>query len=301
MKKIDKLESITEIHRMLGIPGPAHPLISLLDSTRDMVHLDRLPVSYISGFYKISFAKEKSGQFKYGQGYYDFDEGSLVFTAPNQLIGNSQMYKDHKGYSLIIHPDFLQGHALAKKMKSYGFFSYAISESLHLSEQEKATMLSIYNIISQELDSRIDEFSQEVVIAQIELLLSYAKRFYKRQFLTRQIVSNSLLQQIEELLHTYFEEDKLTTQGMPSVHFLAEQLNFSPNYLSDMLRTLTGLSAQQHIHLRLIEKSKELLSTTSLTVSEVAYQLGFEHPQSFSRLFKTKTSLTPVEFRQAFN
>ncbi|GGC62512.1 hypothetical protein GCM10011387_15150 [Pedobacter quisquiliarum] len=162
-------------------------------------------------------------------------------------------------------------------------------------------MLSIYNIIGQELNSRIDEFSHEVVIAQIELLLSYAKRFYKRQFLTRQVVSNNLLQQIEELLNTYFEEDKLASMGMPSVHFLAEQLNFSPNYLSDMLRTLTGLSAQQHIHKKLIDKSKELLSTTSMTVSEVAYQLGFEHPQSFSRLFKTKTSLTPVAFRQAFN
>jgi AraC family transcriptional activator of pobA len=301
MKKIEKLDSISEIHRMLGLPGPVHPLISLLDSTKDTVNLNQLPVSYVSGFYKISFATVKSGQFKYGQGYYDFDEGSLVFTAPNQLIGNSQAYKDHKGFALIIHPDFLQGHALAKRINTYGFFSYAISESLHLSEEEKSTMLSIYNIIGQELNSRIDEFSHEVVIAQIELLLSYAKRFYKRQFLTRQVVSNNLLQQIEELLNTYFEEDKLASMGMPSVHFLAEQLNFSPNYLSDMLRTLTGLSAQQHIHQKLIDKSKELLSTTSMTVSEVAYQLGFEHPQSFSRLFKTKTSLTPVAFRQAFN
>lgn len=301
MKNIDKLDSISEIHRMLGLPGPVHPLISLLDSNKDLLNLSQLPVSYVSGFYKISLATELSGQFKYGQGYYDFDEGSLVFTAPNQLIGNSQAYKDHKGYSLIIHPDFLQGHDLAKKMKRYGFFSYAINESLHLSEQEKSTMLAIYNIIGQELNSRIDEFSHEVVIAQIELLLSYAKRFYKRQFLTRQVASNNLLQQIEELLNTYFEDEQPSSNGMPSVYSLAEQLNFSPNYLSDMLRTLTGLSAQQHIHQKLIEKSKELLSTTSLTVSEVAYQLGFEHPQSFSRLFKTKTSVTPVEFRQAFS
>jgi AraC-like DNA-binding protein len=285
---------------MIGLAGPVHPLITLLDSNKDLVNLSRLPVSYISGFYKISFVTELAGQFKYGQGYYDFDEGSLLFTAPNQLIGNSQAYKDNKGYSLIIHPDFLQGHALAKKIKSYGFFSYATNESLHLSDQEKTTMLAIYNIIGQELNSRIDEFSHEVVIAQIELLLSYAKRFYKRQFLTRQVAHNDLLQQIEDLLSTYFEEEKLAS-GMPTVQFLAEQMNFSPNYLSDMLRTLTGLSAQQHIHQKLIEKSKELLSVTSLTVSEVAYQLGFEHPQSFSRLFKTKTNLTPLEFRQAFN
>lgn len=300
MQRIIKLDSITEIHRMLGLAGPVHLLITLLDSNKDLVNLSRLPVSYISGFYKISFVTELAGQFKYGQGYYDFDEGSLLFTAPNQLIGNSQAYKDNKGYSLIIHPDFLQGHALAKKIKTYGFFSYATNESLHLSDQEKTTMLAIYNIIGQELNSRIDEFSHEVVIAQIELLLSYAKRFYKRQFLTRQVAHNDLLQQIEDLLSTYFEEEKLAS-GMPTVQFLAEQMNFSPNYLSDMLRTLTGLSAQQHIHQKLIEKSKELLSVTSLTVSEVAYQLGFEHPQSFSRLFKTKTNLTPLEFRQAFN
>lgn len=301
MKTINKLDSITEIHRMLGLAGPVHPLITLSDSTKDFVNMDQLPSSYISGFYKISFITDLAGKFKYGQGYYDFSEGSLLFTAPNQVIGNSQAYENNKGYCLIIHPDFFQGHELAKKIKSYGFFSYALSESLHLSDQEKATMNAIYNIIGQELNSRIDEFSHEVVIAQIELLLSYAKRFYKRQFLTRQVINNNLLQHIEELLNTYFEEDKLVSHGMPTVQFLAEQLNFTPNYLSDMLRTLTGLSAQQHIHQKLIEKSKELLSTTNLTVSEVAYQLGFEHPQSFNRLFKTKTSLTPLEFRQAFN
>jgi AraC family transcriptional activator of pobA len=301
MQKIIKLDSISELHRMLGIAGPVHPLISLLDSNKDLVNLGQLPKSYISGFYKISFITKLAGKFKYGQGYYDFDEGSLIFTAPNQLIGNTQAYKDNKGYSLIIHPDFLQGQALARKIKSYGFFSYAISESLHISEQEKAIMLAIYNIIGQELNSGIDEFSHEVVIAQIELLLSYAKRFYKRQFLIRQVVNNNLLQQIEELLNTYFEEEKIASHGMPTVQFLAEQLNFTPNYLTDMLRTLTGLSAQQHIHLKLIEKSKELLSTTNLSISEVAYHIGFEHPQSFSRLFKTKTNLTPVEFRQAFN
>lgn len=301
MQKIEKLDSITEIHRMLKLGGPVHPLISLLDSTKDLINLSNLPNSYISGFYKISFIKERAGKFKYGQGYYDFDEGSLLFTAPNQLIGNAHAYADNKGYSLIIHPDFLQGHALARKIKSYGFFSYAISESLHLSEDEKATMLAIYKIIGQELNSRIDEFSHEVVIAQIELLLSYAKRFYKRQFLTRQVVNNHLLQQLEALLNTCFQEEEIAMRGIPSVQFLAEQLSYTPNYLSDMLRTLTGLSAQQHIHEKLIEKSKELLSTTSLTISEVAYQLGFEHPQSFNRLFKTKTNLTPVEFRKAFN
>ncbi len=289
ISKIPTLESIPEIHRMLGLPGPVHPLITLLDGTREPIDMNRLPGSYVSHFYKASFITKLGGKFRYGQGYYDFDEGSLLFTAPNQLIGSTEEYKDSAGYSLIIHPDFLQGYPLAKKIKNYGFFSYGSNEALHLSEPERATMLAIYTIIQQELNSRLDDFSQEVIISQLELLLNYAKRFYKRQFLTRLAVTSDLLQQLEELLNTYFEEEKLVNQGVPTVQYLAEQLHYTPNYLSDMLRSRTGLNAQQHIHQKLIEKSKELLSTTHLTISEVAYRLGFEHPQSFSRLFKIKT------------
>lgn len=300
MPKVSKLDSISEIHRMLGLPGPVHPLISLLDSTKGQIDLCRLPDSYVSSFYKVSFITKMGGRFKYGQGYYDFDEGSILFTAPNQIIGSTEEYKDNAGYSLIIHPDFLHGYPLASKIKQFGFFSYATNEALHLSEQERATILGLYNIITDELNSRIDDFSHEVIIAQIELLLSYAKRFYKRQFLTRQ-VSNDLLLQLEALLNTYFEEEQPTVHGIPTVQHLAEQLNYSPNYLSDMLRSLTGLNAQQHIHQNLIERSKELLSATNLTISEVAYKLGFEHPQSFSRLFKIKTKISPVQFRATFN
>lgn len=296
--KVTKLDSIPEIHRMLGLAGPVHPLITLI--LKDQIDMRRLPPSYVSGFYKVSFITKLSGKFRYGQGYYDFDEGSLLFTAPNQIIGNVDSYADNAGYSLLIHPDFLQGYPLARKIKQYGFFSYDTNEALHLSEQEKATMLSIYSIIEAELNSRIDDFSHEVIIAQIELLLSYAKRFYKRQFLTRQAVTTDLLQQLEELLHKYFEEEKPVSTGVPTVQYLADQLHYSPNYLSDMLRSLTGLNAQQHIHQKLIERSKELLTTTQLTISEVAYELGFEHPQSFSRLFKMKTRISPVEFRSAF-
>lgn len=296
-----KLDSIPEIHRMLGLPGPVHPLISLMDVTDGLIDLCRLPVSYVTGFYKISFITKPGGKFKYGQGYYDFDEGSLLFTAPNQVVGSVENYADNKGYSLLIHPDFLQGHPLARKIKQYGFFSYAANEALHLSEQERTIMRSIYTILQEELKSRIDDFSHEVIHAQIELLLSYAKRFYKRQFLTRQVVTSDLLQQLEELLNTYFQEEQPSQHGIPTVQYLADQLNYTPNYLSDMLRSLTGLNAQQHIHQKLIERSKELLSTTNLSISEVAYQLGFEHPQSFSRLFKMKTRVSPVEFRSAFN
>jgi AraC family transcriptional activator of pobA len=301
MPKVSKLESIVELHRTLGLPGPVHPLISLMDATEGQIDMCRLPASYVLSFYKISFITKLGGKFKYGQGYYDFDEGSLLFTSPNQILGSINSYEDNKGYSLIIHPDFLQGYPLAGKIKNYGFFSYAANEALHLSEQERATTLSIYQIILEELNSRIDDFSHEVIIAQIKLLLSYAKRFYKRQFLTRQPVTSDLLQQLEDLLTAYFKEGMPVRHGIPTVQLLADRLNYTPNYLSDMLRSLTGLNAQQHIHQKLIERSKELLSGTNMTVSEVAYQLGFEHPQSFSRLFKMKTRVSPVQFKSTFN
>jgi len=243
----------------------------------------RVPVSYVLGFYKISFATKLGGKFRYGQGTYDFDEGSIVFAAPSQIVGKFETEVGNEGISLFIHPDFLQGYPLAAKIKQFGFFSYATHEALHLSEQERATIRSVFRIIREELNSRIDDFSHEVIIAQIELLMSYAKRFYKRQFLTRQVVNTELLQQMEELLNQYFDDKKAVESGMPTVQYLPDQLNYTPNYLSDMLRSLTGLNAQQHIHQRMIEKSKELLSTTSLTVNEVAYQLGFQYPQSFSR------------------
>lgn len=302
MQKITKLNSVSQTHRLLGLPGPTHPLISLLDATDGQMDLRGLPNSYVLGFYKISFITRLGGKFKYGQTYYDFDEGSLLFTAPNQVIGGAEEKNaDNRGYSLIVHPDFLEGYPLAKKIKSYGFFAYTANEALHLSEQEKATISAIFTIMQQELASRLDDYSQEVVISQLELLLSYSKRFYKRQFLTRQVATNELLAQLEELLTAYYEADKPVSLGVPTVQFLAERLNYTPNYLSDMLRSLTGLNVQQHIHQKLIEKAKELLSTTSLTISEVAYKLGFEHPQSFSRLFKLKTRVSPVQFRATFD
>ena len=300
-QQVVRIKSIAEIRRMLGLSGPVHPLIGLMETNEIQLNHSRLPESYVVDLYKITFITKLGGKFKYGQGYYDFDEGSILFTAPNQVVGSVAKYEGNEGYSLLFHPDFLQGYPLATKIKQYGFFSYASNEALHLSEQEKATILSIYSNMQHELNSRIDDFSHEVLISQLELLLSYAKRFYKRQFCTRRVVSNQLLEQVEALLNAYFEEEKPIAHGVPTVQYLAEALHYSPNYLSDMLRSLTGLSAQQHIHQRLIERSKELLSTTSLSISDVAYRLGFEHPQSFSRLFKLKTTQSPVAFRSAFN
>jgi len=298
---IAKVGSISEVHRMLDIPGPVHPLITLLDTRDERINLSRLPVSYVTTLYKISFIEKLGGRFRYGQGYYDFDEGSMVFTAPNQVVGSTSMYKGNEGYSLIFHEDFLKGIPLAAKIRQYGFFSYASNEALHLSERERATISAVFAIIREEMDQRIDDFSNEVVIAQIELLLSYAKRFYKRQFLTRKVATSDLLLEFERLLDHYFREERSIHHGIPTVQQLAQKLNYSADYLSDMLRSLTGLSAQQHIHQKLIEKAKELLSTTTLTVSEIAFQLGFEHSQSFSRLFRNKTQQSPAEFRAAYN
>ncbi|MBD1363353.1 helix-turn-helix transcriptional regulator [Mucilaginibacter sp. ZT4R22] len=296
-----KIESLSAAHRMFGLPKPLHPLISLINGAHAQVEIPKLPQYHVLGFYKISYKPKIGGKLKYGQSYYDFDEGGLLFASPGQVIGsNDNDASVCSEYTLLIHPDFFLGYPLAKNIKQYGFFSYSTNETLHLSEDEKATIIEVFKMIENELKGRIDDFSQDVVISQIELLMNYANRFYKRQFITRKAVNNDLLQKLEEVLNLYFNNEIALTQGLPTVGYLAEKLNLSPSYLSDMLRSLTGQNAQQHIHDQLIEKAKEKLSTTNLSVSEVAYVLGFEHSQSFSKLFKTKTNLSPVQFRKSF-
>ncbi|MDF7813764.1 AraC family transcriptional regulator [Hymenobacter sp. YC55] len=295
-----KFNSLSEAHRAFGLPKPQHPLISLIDNTSNQIDLNTLPNSIILNFYKISYKIKLTGSVKYGQGSYDFDEGGLLFAAPEQVIGIADEADGHRGYSLFISPEFLLHHPLAKKIKQYGFFSYSVNEALHLSDQEKSTIDAIFKLIEEELNSRIDDFSQEVLISQIELLLNCCNRFYKRQFITRKAVNNDLLQALEDILEECFSANGPLTQGLPTVHFLAEKLNISSSYLSDMLRSLTGQNAQQHIHNKLIEKAKVKISTTNLTISEIAYELGFEHPSSFTKLFKAKTTISPLEFRQSF-
>jgi AraC family transcriptional regulator, transcriptional activator of pobA len=297
------LDSLSDVHRIFGLPKPLHPLVSLIGGAMNQLGEGSFPHVHILNFYKISYRPKLGGKMKYGQGFYDFNEGGLLFAAPNQVIGSDDENETREcsQYSLLVHPDFFLTYPLAKKIKQYGFFSYAANEALHLSDQERETIISIFKIIDEELHSRIDDFSQDVIISQIELLLNYANRFYKRQFITRKAVSNDLLQKLEEILDDYFNNEKSLSQGIPTVQYLSEKLNISPSYLSDMLRALTGKNAQHHIHLKVIEKAKEKLSTTNLTVSEVAYELGFEYPQSFNRFFKSKTKLSPLDFRRSFN
>lgn len=296
-----KFDSLSELHRLLGLPKPLHPLISLVENTNNTIDLSKFPETFVHDFYKISLKTKLTGKIRYGQGYYDFDEGGLLFKAPRQVSANTEMSQDHSGYTILFHPDFLAGYPLAKKIKQYSFFSYNVNEALHLSEKEKAMIISVFKNMEEELSSTIDDFSQDVVITQLELLLNYSNRFYKRQFITRKAVNSNLLQKLEEILNDHFSDDQLVKNGIPTVHALAEKLNMSPGYLSDMLRSLTGQNTQQHIHNKLIEKAKEKLSTTDLSVGEIAHELGFEHSQSFSKLFKTKTSQSPLAFRASFN
>ena len=305
MKKDDhipyKFESLSDLHKVLGLPKPVHPLISVVEIKDSKIDSDRLPSSFIYNFYKIAYKENLRGRIKYGQGYYDFDEGGLFFKAPNQVSAIGESNEDYAGFTILAHPDFLAGYPLASKIKKYGFFTYSVNEALHLSEQERETILSIFRKIEEELQSRIDDFSQDVIISQLETLLNYSNRFYKRQFITRKAPSNDLLQKLEAILDNWFRDEKSMADGIPTVQHLAEKMAMSPGYLSDMLRSLTGQNAQQHIHYKLIETAKVKLSTTTMTISEIAYGLGFEHPSSFNKLFKSKTRLSPVQFRQSFN
>lgn len=295
---LHKFPSLSEFHKIFGLPKPEHPLVSFI-RLEDMTIPEDLSDHMVLDFYKIAY-KDTIGSAKYGQRHYDFGEGGLVFTAPGQLFEKPKNNKS-KGFLILLHPDFLLSYPLAKKIKQYGFFSYSTDEALQVSEKEKETLFSVFKIIDEELKSRTDDFSQDVVISQIELLLNYSSRYYKRQFVTYKAVNDHIIEKFEKVLESYFNDEDKLQNGIPTVQNLADQLNVSASYLSDMLRSLTGLNTQQHIHNKFIETAKEILSTTDLSVSEIAYHMGFEYPQSFTRLFKSKTNQTPLEFRQSFN
>ncbi|OQP40782.1 AraC family transcriptional regulator [Niastella yeongjuensis] len=294
-------DSISAFLRTLDLQKPLHPLVNVIERVQLEDVIDKLPHSFLFNFYIISFKADPPGKIKYGQQYYDFEEGTMIFVAPGQVTSIEDELRN-TGYSLLLHPDFLNSYPLGKTIKKFGFFSYSVNEALHLSEKEQAIIVNIFRNISDELKENIDDFTHDLIVAQIELLLTYSNRFYKRQFITRSsVVSNDLLQNFERLLNEYFDTNSALRKGLPSVQYFAKQLHYSPRYLSDMLRSLTGLAASQHIQNKIIEKAKEILSVSDLSVAETAYQLGFEHPQSFNKLFKRKTNLSPLEFRQSFS
>lgn len=302
-KQPRRFKTITEFHNFRGLSKPDHPLLSVIDLDT-IKHMPANDPALVFDFYSISLKKNFNAEVKYGQQQYDFDAGIMFFMSPGQVIKIS-VDKDtvlqQSGWTLLVHPDFLWNTALSKAIKQYEYFDYAVHEALFVSDKEEIIIAGIMKIIQQEYHSNIDKFSQGIIIAQLEVLLNYADRFYNRQFITRKIINHSILARFEEKLSEYFSGDMLLQKGIPQVSSIANDLNVSPNYLGGLLKVLTGKSTQQHVQDKLIEKAKEQLSTTNLTVSEIAYALGFEHPQSFSKLFKTKTSFSPLQFRQSFN
>jgi len=296
------IDSVSEIHSLMNVRKPAHPLVSVVDlSEVDLESVGRHS-SLVYNFYSIYLKRNFDGKIRYGQQYYDFNEGVMTFYGPRQVISvrGGDMTK-LEGWLLIVHPDFLQGYPLAAKIKEYGFFSYAVNEALHLSEKEENTIVGAMKNIKEEIEVATDNFTQDVVISHIDLILNYCNRFYNRQFITRQVANKDIVSRLEKILSSYFESQAIKEMGLPSVQYLADQLNISPGYLGDMLRSHTGRSTQQHIHDAVIEKAKELLTTSELSVSEIAFQLGFEYPQSFNKLFRSKTNQSPLEFRHSFN
>lgn len=297
-----RVHSVSEQHRILSLPKPHHPLVSVFSfDDMDYIKLDSQADTLILDMYCISLKRNVGSKVSYGQGYCDFDEGIMFFTAPGQVIGNIR--EDHKpsGWCVVFHPDFIRRHPLSQKIKDYGFFSYMVNEALHLSDKEEEMVISVMKMLLHEISNTIDVHSENVIISYLELLLNYSERFYNRQFITRKPVNNDILQRLETLLSNYFNSDKLPEQGLPSVSYIADELNYSVSYLSDMLKNSTGQNTQQHIHNFVITKAKEMLAQTNLSVSEIAFQLGFDFPQSFNKLFKNKTKITPLQYRQSFN
>lgn len=294
-----RISSISQAHKMQGFAPPPHPMISIIECGQ----LKGSPgMSVVLDFYMISI-KRNCNNLMYGQQKYDFDEGFMAFVGPNQILSGQQHEPGYepKGWMLFVHPDFFWGTPLAKKIKQYEFFNYSVKEALFLSDKEEKVINDIVANIIHECNGNIDGFTQNIIVSHLETLLNYSERFYQRQFITRKITNHQILDRLNDLLNNYFDSDDLVTNGLPSVEFISEALHVSPGYLRSLLKTLTGQSTQQHIHEKLIAKAKEKLSTTSLSVSEIAYGLGFEHPQSFNKLFKTKTKVSPLEFRASFN
>lgn len=299
-----RIRTITEFHRLRGLSKPLHPLISVVDY-RNIIHQSTPgEASWYLDFYSISLKRNAGAKIKYGQQQYDFDEGVLFFMSPGQVfsvtVGHGGV-PDHSGWMLLIHPDFFWNSSLAKTITQFDFFDYTVNEALFLSDKEEQTLFGLIGNIEEEIHTNIDKYSHQIIISQIETLLNYSERFYNRQFITRRKTNHQVLERLETLLSGYFNNRELLRGGLPTVQYVSDELGISPNYLRGLLNSLTGKSTQQHIHEKLIEKAKERLSTTQLSVSEIAYELGFEHPQSFSKLFRTKTNLSPLEFRQSFN
>lgn len=304
MKDFIKIETISELHQVLGLAMPKHPLISVLrlGDTRKNLEVENL--KYLLGLYKISLKDNCPYSIvNYGRNSYDYQEGTMIFTAPNQVMEykKSETVETENGWILVFHPNLIRKSTLGNHIEDYSFFSYASNEALHLSEEERKTVTDIVDKIDKEINNNIDSHSQTLIISNIELLLNYCVRFYDRQFYIRTNLNQDVASQFEQLLKDYYNQEKQLELGIPTVQYCGKEMNMSPKYLSDLLRKETGQSTQDHIHQYIIEKAKNKLLSSNESVSEIAYTLGFEYPQYFSKIFKTKTAMSPNEFRKNLN
>lgn len=294
--EIIKIKSVGEYSELRGVET-LHPLINVMDY-RDLKTLT--PGSYNFGFYCVFFKDTKCGDLRYGKETYDYQEESLLFVAPGQILTVDKYPPGvkPKGKMIIFHPDFIRGTALKNLLNDYSFFSYASNEALHLSRKEREIVLNIFDLIEDELKQNLDKHSQTLVISHLQLLFNYSSRFYDRQFITRKHVNKGILSKFEDILNNYFTSDKPVMIGLPSVAFCADELHLSANYFGDLIKKETGESAQEYIQTKLIDVAKERIFDLDKSISEVAYDLGFKYPQHFNRLFKKKLGMTPNEYRQ---
>jgi AraC family transcriptional regulator, transcriptional activator of pobA len=298
------ISTIPDKHRLLSLPEPLHPLVSVVRVADVRAADDPIWERFSLNFYCIALKRNVKSKMHYGRQAYHHDRGILTFIAPKQILSfdGPPIYEsgEDAGYALFFHQDFLYGFPLASKIKNFGFFSYVASEALHLSEKEEHCITGILLNIEEEY-RHLDEHSQEVIIAQIELLLTYSNRFYERQFAARKTVNHAAIIKLDQIMDEYYEKKLALRSGIPTVEYIAACLHLSPHYFSDLLRSITGEGAQYHIQEKLVDRAKEYLSVTDLTVSEIAYQLGFKHPQSLNKLFRRKTGSSPLEFRRALS
>ena len=298
-KKNIRIDSISRFHELIGYEKPKHPLLTLIDYSKIKPLISTKDISITTSFYNISLKNGSSCKTRYGRQYYDFQEASLSFLAPGQTVYISEEFSEEEsiGWNLCFHPDLIYNTTLGRRINEYMYFKYNTDEALHLSSQEKQKITGIVNDIENEFSQNIDMFSHELLISYLELFLNHCKRFYGRQFITRTKVNKEAVVKFEKFLECYFDSDELKAQGIPSVRFCAEKMGYSANYLSDLLKKETGKNTLEHIHLHLIEKAKNMLIGTEKSVNVIAYELGFEYPQHFSKLFKNKTGMSPVEYR----
>lgn len=301
MSTIFEINTISQAHQSVGLPAPKHPLVSVVRTADYRPTMDFRGIKVVNNLYQISLKNLGCGNLMYGKNSYDYEEGTLVFTSPGQVtIFEGELpenLENDNSWTLAFHSDLIKKSSLAVKINHYSFFNYEVNEALHLSEDERNTIEELLDKIVKEYSQNIDKHSQNLIISNIELLLDYCTRFYDRQFYTRTNINVDLVSKFEKLLKSYYTSDESDELGLPSVQYLARKLNFSPNYLSDLLKKETGKTAQEHIHLFVINKAKNSLLNSTSSISEIGYSLGFEYPQHFSSLFKSKTGMSPSSYR----